>query len=188
MRSTMQSGMPSRARSSSFSHNRDAAERIIQMGEDPARVHCVGSTGLDRLMKVQPMPREDFFGASGSPPESGPCSSPCTGHARGGSAGDARALLSALRRLPGSFGMLITGSNADAGGKELNAMLESFTRGPSKCRAACLAGYGPVCQRPGQLRCRRRQTRLAGSTRRPACNARRSTSASARRGGCGPPR
>jgi UDP-hydrolysing UDP-N-acetyl-D-glucosamine 2-epimerase len=112
-----------------FPTNRDAADRIIQMGENPARVHCVGSTGLDRLMQVQPMPREDFFRSVGLAP--GEPTLLVTMHPVTLAAdplADAKALLSALGRLSGRFGMLITGSNADAGGKELNAMFESFAR------------------------------------------------------------
>jgi UDP-hydrolysing UDP-N-acetyl-D-glucosamine 2-epimerase len=111
-----------------FPTNQDAAERIIQMGEDPAHVHCVGSTGLDRIMKVRLMPREDFFRSVGLKPRKRNLlvtMHPVTLAAD--PLADTKALLSALQRLPGSFGVLITGSNADAGGKELNAMLKNFT-------------------------------------------------------------
>lgn len=40
-------------------------DRIIRMGEDPARVHCVGSPAMDELAKIAPLNDEAFvqFGA-----------------------------------------------------------------------------------------------------------------------------
>ena len=101
-----------------FPTNRDAADRIIQMGEDPAHVHCVGSTGLDRLLQVRPMARADFFRSVGL--EAGERNLLVTIHPVTLAAdplADAHALVAALRRLPDRFG-----------GRMINAMLESFTR------------------------------------------------------------
>ncbi|MGB9143268.1 MAG: UDP-N-acetylglucosamine 2-epimerase, partial [Aestuariivirga sp.] len=52
-----------------FPTNTEAAERIVRMGEDPARIHCVGSTGLDLLLKVKIMERDAFFEAIGHAPQ-----------------------------------------------------------------------------------------------------------------------
>ena len=110
-----------------FPTNRDAAKRIIQMGEDPGRVHCVGSTGLDRLHKVKPMPRDRFFEAVGLQPRKRNLLvtiHPVTLAAN--PLADAEALLRALSELDTEFGILLTGSNADAGGKSINEMLAHF--------------------------------------------------------------
>ena len=51
-----------------FPSNAEAAQRIVQMGENPARVHCIGSTGLDRLLRVPLMDRRAFFNRAGLSP------------------------------------------------------------------------------------------------------------------------
>jgi GDP/UDP-N,N'-diacetylbacillosamine 2-epimerase (hydrolysing) len=43
-----------------FPSTDENAQRIIQMGEDPWRVHIVGAPGLDYLRSVEPMSREEL--------------------------------------------------------------------------------------------------------------------------------
>jgi UDP-hydrolysing UDP-N-acetyl-D-glucosamine 2-epimerase len=43
-----------------FTTNDEAAQRVIQMGEDPARVVVTGSPGLDDLIGYEPLPRDDL--------------------------------------------------------------------------------------------------------------------------------
>ncbi len=110
-----------------FPTNRDAARRIMQMGESPDRVHCVGSTGLDRLLKAAPMDRAAFFRSVGFEARSHNVLvtiHPVTLAADPLS--DAEAVLSALSQLDDDFGILLTGTNADAGGKKINEMLAHF--------------------------------------------------------------
>lgn len=112
-----------------FPTNQEAAVRIVQMGEDPAHVHCVGSTGLDRLLQVQPMAHADFFRSAGlEPRERNLLVTVHPATLATDPLADARALISALQRLPDNFGILITGSNADAGSRQLHAMLAEFAR------------------------------------------------------------
>ena len=43
------------------------AHRILQMGEEPWRVHCVGAPGLDRFARLAPVPRAELARRIGLP-------------------------------------------------------------------------------------------------------------------------
>ena len=112
-----------------FPTNAEAARRIAQMGENPARIHCVGSTGLDRLLQVKIMPRPEFFEAIGRTPRTRNLlitMHPVT--LAGDPLGDAAALLAALENLDEDIGLIFTGSNADEGGRQLSARVRDFTQ------------------------------------------------------------
>ena len=51
-----------------FVSNEESAARVRQLGEDPARVHNVGSTGIDRILAIKTLSRADFFQAVGLRP------------------------------------------------------------------------------------------------------------------------
>lgn len=44
-----------------FATTQKSAERVTQMGEEPWRIHVVGAPGLDRLLSVEKMPREELL-------------------------------------------------------------------------------------------------------------------------------
>lgn len=99
------------------------------MGENPENIHVAGSTGLDRLLKVPLLARDDFFARIGFAPrrinllvslhpvtlESDPLR-------------DAEAALETLKGLGAEFGMIFTGSNADAGGAALSKQMKDFVQ------------------------------------------------------------
>lgn len=43
-----------------FTATDEAARRVVQMGEDPARVFCVGSIGIDNILRVPAMTRAEL--------------------------------------------------------------------------------------------------------------------------------
>lgn len=104
--------------------------RVLQLGEDPARVHVVGAPGLDWVARLDPLPRADLEAALGlplTPPVLLVTYHPAT-------AGDedpeeaVGALLAALDRLPEAT-VVATGSNADAGGRAVRRALEAWASG-----------------------------------------------------------
>jgi UDP-hydrolysing UDP-N-acetyl-D-glucosamine 2-epimerase len=117
-------------------------QRLIRMGEDPARVHVVGAPGLDHFTRTPLPSRAELLGSIGLD-----AAKPfllVTYHpATRGDAGPLEAvqqLMNALDRFP-DHQLLITLANADAGGRAINAALETYAaaRGP---RAALVASLG----------------------------------------------
>lgn len=109
-----------------FVSNEESAARVRQLGEDPARVHNVGSTGIDRILAIKALPRADFFQAVGLPPRDK--NFVLTFHPATlveDPAEEARALLAALDAFP-EAGLIFTGSNADPGAREIDALIQSF--------------------------------------------------------------
>jgi UDP-hydrolysing UDP-N-acetyl-D-glucosamine 2-epimerase len=105
------------------------ADRIIQMGEKPERVYCFGAPGLDNLYKLKLMTRKELIKELDIPenekigvvtfhPEiinNFPVES------------QVQELLKALRRVRDIF-WVITMSNADPGGRTIQALMEDFVR------------------------------------------------------------
>ncbi|MEO1987386.1 MAG: UDP-N-acetylglucosamine 2-epimerase [Martelella sp.] len=109
-----------------FPTNDESARRIVQMGEDPARVHNVGSTGIDRILSLEPMAREDFFASVGLVPRDK--NFIITFHPATLSAdafAEAEAMLDALKDFPDA-GLIFTGSNADAGARAIDALIKGY--------------------------------------------------------------
>ncbi len=48
-----------------FASNQDSADRIVQMGEEPGRVHVTGCPGIDMVMATPVLEREETFAAVG---------------------------------------------------------------------------------------------------------------------------
>lgn len=109
-----------------FVSNAVAARRVAQLGEASETIFAVGSPGLDRIRQIPPVPREAFFDEIGLTPR---CRNvivtfhPVTLVAD--SLDQCRALLNALDALH-DVGILITGSNADAEGRRIDALTEAF--------------------------------------------------------------
>jgi UDP-hydrolysing UDP-N-acetyl-D-glucosamine 2-epimerase len=93
--------------------------RVVQMGENPARVFNVGALGVDNVNRMKPLARHDFESAIGI--ELGECSLLVTYHPetlekRGGDA--IGTLLAALDQFPQSR-IIFTSPNADSGGQAI---------------------------------------------------------------------
>ena len=106
-----------------FVTNEDSRRRVIQLGEDPARVFNFGSTSIDNLQTMADMSREDALARIGL----GECRyALCTYHPVTMEAEDAGEKVSALTEAMKGFPeiqFIITGSNADRGGSRINRML-----------------------------------------------------------------
>ncbi len=114
-----------------FTTNPQSASRVIQMGENPARVHVVGSPGLDHLKRATLMSRselEDSLGASLGARNLLITFHPVTLNAGHGAA-EFQALLDALDRQPAGTVKWITRPNADPGNQTLGAMLDRWAEG-----------------------------------------------------------
>ena len=110
--------------------------RVIQLGESPDRVHCVGGLGVDAIAKMDLVSRQELeetlqfrmrrrnllvtfhpATADTEPPAS-----------------QMRELLAALGELH-EVGLILTFPNADAGGRELIGMIESFVAEHANAKA-----------------------------------------------------
>lgn len=112
-----------------FASNAQSAARLIQMGENPRDVHNVGTPAIDRILAFQPLPREAFFQGVGLQPMA--LNAVVTLHpatVSDGSSEMARHMLEALARFP-DLGLIFTGSNADHGAREIDALIKAYVAG-----------------------------------------------------------
>jgi UDP-hydrolysing UDP-N-acetyl-D-glucosamine 2-epimerase len=109
-----------------FVTNADAARRVRQMGEDPRRVHQVGSTGIDRIRGTVPMSRTEFFASVGLEPRVK--NAVVTFHPVTLSDDSERECAELLAALDGfaEMGLIFTGVNLDVSGHALQAMIDAF--------------------------------------------------------------
>jgi UDP-hydrolysing UDP-N-acetyl-D-glucosamine 2-epimerase len=117
-------------------------QRLIRMGEDPARVVVVGAPGLDHFTRT-PLPALDAVMSSVGLDASRPFLLVTYHPATRGDESPAEAvrqLFDALDRFP-DYQLLITKANADAGGRVINAALERYAAARSG-RAALVASLG----------------------------------------------
>src|SRR5262249_49324020 len=106
--------------------NADSARRVAQLGEDPARIFNVGSPGLDRIRQLSTLSREAFFGDVGLVSQRRNVLVAFHPVTLGSDSLDqCRTLLAALDRLD-DVGIIVTGSNADAEGRQIDALLIAF--------------------------------------------------------------
>jgi UDP-N-acetylglucosamine 2-epimerase (non-hydrolysing)/GDP/UDP-N,N'-diacetylbacillosamine 2-epimerase (hydrolysing) len=116
-----------------FVTHAEARRRVLQLGEDPERVFCVGSTGVDAILATPLLDRaalERELGVSFRETILLATFHPLTMDA--GSAPDQlRALLEVLEefRAGGACSVVFTKANADHGGRELNRILEQHGSG-----------------------------------------------------------
>ena len=105
----------------------ESAARLVRMGEDPATVFCVGGLGDENIRILPKMSREELcestncdlmqpFALVTYHPETAGQADP---------AAQAAALCAAMGAVPGVF-WLLTGSNADEGGRVCSAALRAF--------------------------------------------------------------
>ena len=111
-------------------------QRVIQLGEQPDRVHCVGGLGVDAIRKTKLLGRAELEASLDFKFNSKNLLitfHPAT--LEGVSAGShMKELLAALEGLHDT-GLIFTHPNADAGGRELIAMLDAFVATHPSARA-----------------------------------------------------
>jgi GDP/UDP-N,N'-diacetylbacillosamine 2-epimerase (hydrolysing) len=111
-------------------------QRVIQLGEDPERVHLVGGLGVDAIQRVILLNRGELERALDF--KLGSKSLLVTFHPLtldgGGSEGQMAQLLQALDALSDTS-LVITLPNADAGGRGLIKMIEAFVATHANARA-----------------------------------------------------
>jgi UDP-N-acetylglucosamine 2-epimerase (non-hydrolysing)/GDP/UDP-N,N'-diacetylbacillosamine 2-epimerase (hydrolysing) len=111
-----------------FVTNADAQRRLLQMGEDKARVHLSGSPGIDQLQSTERLSPTQLAASLDFPlrarnlaitfhPATLDSASPLT---------QLEALLSALDQLGPDTGLIFTGTNADTGGEAINTRLTEY--------------------------------------------------------------
>lgn len=105
-----------------------AADRVRQMGEDPARIHCVGSTSLDVILSRPRGSREETFAAAGLVP--GKQNIVLAYHpetlGRTPALDQLAEVFDALDGFGSELGIVVVAANADADGGKVNAALQAF--------------------------------------------------------------
>lgn len=111
-----------------FVTNAESAARVRQLGEDPARIHVVGSPGIDYLRRLPILARsvlERELGVQFRRRNLLLTLHPIT-LAPAASLPQLQALLDALNSLGPDVGLFFTRANADTGGRELNQLLDAW--------------------------------------------------------------
>ena len=106
----------------------DSARRLVRMGEDPARVFCVGGLGDENIRTLPKMTRQELCESTGfdlMQPFALVTFHPETGAGAPDPAVQSAALCRAMDAVENVF-WLITGSNADAGGQVCTAVMQAF--------------------------------------------------------------
>jgi UDP-hydrolysing UDP-N-acetyl-D-glucosamine 2-epimerase len=126
-----------------FTSTEEYRARVVQMGEDPARVFNVGALGVDNILSLMPTPRAELERELGF--AFGPRVLLVTYHPATLEAADAaaqfQALLGALDGLDPALRFVFTKANADAGGRAINAAAEAYCAARPG-RAALFASLG----------------------------------------------
>jgi UDP-N-acetylglucosamine 2-epimerase (non-hydrolysing)/GDP/UDP-N,N'-diacetylbacillosamine 2-epimerase (hydrolysing) len=105
-----------------------AAERVRQLGENPASIVVVGSPGIDALLATARLPRAEVerrLSFALRPKNLLITFHPVTLEPDGGLA-ELRELLSALDRLDSTVGVVFTRSNADPLGRQFSSLISDF--------------------------------------------------------------
>ena len=118
-------------------------QRVIQLGEDPSRVFTVGAPGLDHLQHLEPLNGNDLAVEIGLAVGNAPLFL-VTYHPATATGGDPatpmRALIDALDGFPEAR-VLITKANADAGGRTINRIIDTYAdRRPGRVKAVASLG------------------------------------------------
>jgi UDP-N-acetylglucosamine 2-epimerase (non-hydrolysing)/GDP/UDP-N,N'-diacetylbacillosamine 2-epimerase (hydrolysing) len=111
-----------------FVPNAEARNRVLQMGEDPARVHQAGSPGIDSIVRMQPLSRAAVEGRLGFRLRARNLL--VTFHPvtldRQPSDEQFSELLAALEGLGPETGLIFTYPNADPDGRKIAVMIDDF--------------------------------------------------------------
>ena len=125
-----------------FATNAQAARRIRRLGENPAHVWVAGSPGVDALLAMEPLPREELaarFGLVFYPRNLLLTFHPETLADRP-AADQLAELFAALDALGAQTGLFFTLPNADVEGRGLAAMVEAFCRERGHAKAFASLG------------------------------------------------
>jgi UDP-N-acetylglucosamine 2-epimerase (non-hydrolysing)/GDP/UDP-N,N'-diacetylbacillosamine 2-epimerase (hydrolysing) len=109
-----------------FPTNQDAADRIIQMGEQPDRVHVVGDSGIDRVMQTPLLGHDETFAAVGLATPVRILLVSFHSNTLSDIGPELDALATALRARPAGTAMVLIGPNADAGNDMIRAEWQSL--------------------------------------------------------------
>lgn len=127
-----------------FTSNRDSTRRLMQLGENPARIHTIGSTGIDAIKRLKLMDRETVGREVGMP--LGPRNMLVTFHPQTIEAGQSvnalDELFAALSILDPQWRLFFTLANADAEGRALNNRIKAFVA--SRPNAIAVASLGQL--------------------------------------------
>jgi UDP-N-acetylglucosamine 2-epimerase (non-hydrolysing)/GDP/UDP-N,N'-diacetylbacillosamine 2-epimerase (hydrolysing) len=126
-----------------FPTNADAARRLRQLGEAEERIHTVGSTGIDAILRapvIAPSEIEKSLGHVLSGRYLLATFHPVTLDALP-SRDQLNELLAALREIDPAISIVFTLANADADGRALNAAIEAFAK--SRPNTYAHASLGP---------------------------------------------
>lgn len=109
-----------------FTSTEEYRRRVIQLGEAPDRVYCVGSIGAENAIREEKMTRAELAEAVGldlSVPFGVVTFHPVT--LEGNVEEQCGEVLAAIEQFP-QYQFIITGANADCGGDRINRMLSDF--------------------------------------------------------------
>lgn len=125
-----------------FTSTEPYRRRVIQLGEDPARVHNVGALGVENACTLPLLERvevEQKLGLAAEQPYFLVTFHPATLDWQSPEA-QLRAVLEALEAFPERV-IVITGANADAGGADLNRLLADYAQTHTgRCRFSMSLG------------------------------------------------
>ena len=125
-----------------FTSNRDSTRRLMQLGENPARIHTIGSPGIDAIKRLKLMDRETVGREVGMP--LGPRNMLVTFHPltieAGHSVNALDELFAALSILDPQWRLFFTLANADAEGRALNNRIKAFVASRPNAIAAASLG------------------------------------------------
>lgn len=128
-------------------------QRVIQLGESPANVFNVGDPGLDNIVRLKLLSREELLAVAGLQSQ-GPyflvTFHPVTSGAQSPHEG-LQAMLTALDRFPG-YNLLITRPNADPGGRDISRMLDEYAASAPE-RVRVVTSLGQVNYLSAMLHC-----------------------------------
>jgi UDP-hydrolysing UDP-N-acetyl-D-glucosamine 2-epimerase len=118
-------------------------QRLIRMGEDPARVHVVGAPGLDHFKRT-PLPSRDELLTSVGLSVEKPFLLVTYHPATRGDVSPAEAVTQLTKALDqfSDYNVLITKANADAGGRAVNSALETYASAQPNKRVQLMASLG----------------------------------------------
>lgn len=114
-----------------FVTNEESAQRVRQLGENPACIHNVGSLGIDRILSLPCLSREELERSLGFSFRSHNLLvtfHPVTLDSEP-SGKQFRKLLTALDALGGEFSLIFTLPNADPQSRELIRLMKEFAKG-----------------------------------------------------------